>query len=406
MKKFLFTASSFSVLGEETSNPYLSVVFRMFSTMKNRNSGVVTEAFIDDIIANAERYVCLPLYADVNKIKCGDLSSLGHNYDPETGKFDTEEIGSFLSFEKLTDEFGVSLMGTARIPKRNATICDAIKFLWANNRLCVSFEIETPDVSYLDDGTYVIDHSEGNKLIGMTVVSVPAYDEAVALTLVAEDNATKEEKKDDQTERNEEVQEDDHHDNDLNEDEADRQIDNEDHDDGDDEVDGEKKMTLEEAMARIAELENQINAGTQDVANKVAELEAYQNEVAQKTAEIESLQTQIAELTPYKEKVEAAEAEAARVALENKINELKTYASAHGLNVEDETIAQAINDMNYEFVVAEMMKAEAAQKEADEAAHKNAEAEQKDDESKDDDSFTMYYASMTVGDTNGLYDRV
>ena len=39
--------------------------------------------------------------------------------DPLSGEFESEQIGSFFSFAKATDEFGVSLIGEARIPKRN-----------------------------------------------------------------------------------------------------------------------------------------------------------------------------------------------------------------------------------------------------------------------------------------------
>ena len=188
MDKYVFYADSLSVVSpdQQSSNPYLSAEFRMFSTNKNRNQGRVTEAFIDEIIENAEKYVCLPLFADMEKIRYGDLNTLGHNYDPCTGHFYTEEIGSFFSFEKRVDELGVNLIGVARIPKRNEAACEAIMTLWSQGRLCVSFEIMAPNVTYDPDGTYCIDVGEGNQLIGMTVVSVPAYEEAVALALVAE----------------------------------------------------------------------------------------------------------------------------------------------------------------------------------------------------------------------------
>ena len=39
--------------------------------------------------------------------------------DLGTGQFQSEQIGSFFSFARAQDEFGVSLIGEARIPKRN-----------------------------------------------------------------------------------------------------------------------------------------------------------------------------------------------------------------------------------------------------------------------------------------------
>ena len=42
------------------------------------------------------------------------------------GEFQSEQIGSFFSFAKASDEFGVSLIGEARIPKRSAQLCETI----------------------------------------------------------------------------------------------------------------------------------------------------------------------------------------------------------------------------------------------------------------------------------------
>ena len=39
---------------------YMSVLMRMFSTRPNRNGFAVSEAFIDNIVANAPKYTCLP----------------------------------------------------------------------------------------------------------------------------------------------------------------------------------------------------------------------------------------------------------------------------------------------------------------------------------------------------------
>ena len=43
---------------------------------------------------------------------------LTHMLDPLSGEFESEQIGSFFSFAKATDEFGVSLIGEARMATR------------------------------------------------------------------------------------------------------------------------------------------------------------------------------------------------------------------------------------------------------------------------------------------------
>ena len=101
------------------------------------------------------------------------------------GEFQSEQIGSFFSFAKASDEFGVSLIGQARIPKRSAQLCETILCMYEAGTLSFSFEIMASDVSERD-GVMVIDAAEGNELIGMAIVSVPAYPEATALQLVAE----------------------------------------------------------------------------------------------------------------------------------------------------------------------------------------------------------------------------
>ena len=85
------------------------------------------------------------------------------------------------------DEFGVSLIGEARIPKRNPRLCETILSMYQAGTLSFSFEILASEMTETD-GVMVIDAAEGNELIGMAVVSTPAYPEATALALVAENN--------------------------------------------------------------------------------------------------------------------------------------------------------------------------------------------------------------------------
>ena len=182
-----FGASDVLLAEQEPRRTYLSVTMRMLSTRPNRNGQGVTEAFIDEIIDHPDKYVCTPLYVDEEGLLSKNYGHLGHNYNPQTGEFKTDQIGGFSSFRKVVDEFGVSLYGEARIPKREADICAAICEMYANGMLNFSFEITyVPEGVVMDNGVFLIDAYPGNTLTGMAVVSVPAYPEATALALVAE----------------------------------------------------------------------------------------------------------------------------------------------------------------------------------------------------------------------------
>ena len=179
-----------SVISEiQQSDIYLTVKARLLETPRANLNGVrVTAAFVDEIIANEQKYVGLPLCADIKNLANGDYKHLGHLYDARTGEFHSAQIGSFYRFEKeeLTD--GAALIGYARIMKRNKAVCRAISELFADNSLKFSFEISCGSYRELDDGTIEIDANENNYLEGAAVVSFPACENAVALDLVAECN--------------------------------------------------------------------------------------------------------------------------------------------------------------------------------------------------------------------------
>ena len=62
-------------------------------------------------------------------------------YDKQSGEYRGDQVGSFFSFEKVNDEFGVSLYGVARIPKSRKRVCTAITEMWEKGKLSFSFEI-------------------------------------------------------------------------------------------------------------------------------------------------------------------------------------------------------------------------------------------------------------------------
>lgn len=185
--KTYFIASDVLLAEQESDRSYLSLTMRLLSTRANRNRQGVTEAFIDEIVGNQEKYACLPLYADKRGLVLHNYNRLGHMYDERTGTFGTDQIGGYCSFAKVNDEFGVSLYGEARVPKREAEICAAIQEMYVCGKLNFSFEISyVPEGVKLVDGVMYVDAYPGNALTGMAVVSVPAYPEATALALVAE----------------------------------------------------------------------------------------------------------------------------------------------------------------------------------------------------------------------------
>lgn len=133
------------------------------------------------------------MYVDLEKLLAGDLKSLGHMYNRMTGKFKTTQVGSLCNFQSVEDEYGMSLIAEARFPKREEAVCERILELYENNALNFSFEISyNQNAVDEQNGVLVIRADEHNMLTGLAIVSVPAYEEAIALSLVAEDESVSE----------------------------------------------------------------------------------------------------------------------------------------------------------------------------------------------------------------------
>ena len=157
----------------------------MLSDRRNLNSMRVTAAFIEQVVANRQRYIGTPLMVDKLRLESGQYSRLTHMQDERTGAFCSQQIGSFIAFETLTEEDGETvLVGTARVEKRFERACAAIQQRYDLDKLRVSFEITASVYQQLED-ELIIDAAEGNNLIGMCIVSIPAYEDAKALALVA-----------------------------------------------------------------------------------------------------------------------------------------------------------------------------------------------------------------------------
>ena len=255
---------------------------------------------------------------------------LTHMLDMGSGEFESEQIGSFFSFAKATDEFGVSLIGEARIPKRNPRLCETLLAMYNAGTLSFSFEIMVSDMNERD-GMLMIDAAEGNELIGMAVVSTPAYPEATALKLVAENKHEEEpETMDENLKRIAEL-------------EAKLKLAEEQAKDKDKEDELKKKdEELEEVAAKKKECE--------------AELASVKAQLSEKEARVTELEAQVGELMPFKAEAEALKSEKAAAELAAKQQELAAFAEAQGLDVAAETVAAAIKGVDYAALIAEVTK--------------------------------------------------
>ena len=180
-----------SVISEiQQSDMFMTVKARIFETPKANLNGVrVTPAFLSEIVENEERYVGLPLYADVRALKSGNYNRLGHLYDTRTGEFHSTQNGSFYQFSEEEFDGGSYLIGYARIPKRDKKLSKAIAELFSDGALKFSFEIAVGECEEQEDGTTLIDVSENNYLEGTAIVTFPACEDAVALEFVAQRQA-------------------------------------------------------------------------------------------------------------------------------------------------------------------------------------------------------------------------
>lgn len=170
---------------ELQSEYYIFATMRLFTTEPNLNKVQVTKAFVEDIVENKENYIGLPLFVDMNKLRKNFLKNLDHAYDRKNDEFKTEMVGSFYDFElEEIDKEIYGLIGKVKIAKRNRQTVEAIKKMFAEHNLNVSFEIAVKD-SKQADGITIVDKGEGNMLVGMAIVTLPACENATTLKLVA-----------------------------------------------------------------------------------------------------------------------------------------------------------------------------------------------------------------------------
>lgn len=377
MNKSIFAASNIAI-AEKSNDIFLFVTMRLLSTRVNRNKDAVTEEFIDEIIENQETYNGLPVYVDTARLLAGDYDSLGHMYNRMTGKFKTTQVGSLCHFEKVEDEYGTSLIAEARFPKREAAICDRIMDLYENGALNFSFEISyMPDAVHKEDGVLYIQADEHNVLTGLAIVSVPAYEEAVALSLVAEDESA--------TQCSESAAEQEGVEK-MN-DEMNVEVVAEVEETGAAETEetvAEETVVAEEVQPEAvnaeteeapAETEQTVAEGIMDDdmvehndPDLVAAHAALEAEAASLRATIAQLYAQIEVLNAEHAELEAIRAERKAQELANRQNTARSFAEKQGLDPEAEDVASAIAELNFEKLAElAMQKEEPKENEAVEA---------------------------------------
>lgn len=418
----IFVASEVTISELKQNDIFLEIDLCLCTTNPNKNHESVTEEFIDEIVAHPEIYSCLPLYCDKAELLAGHYDRLTHRQNRLTGKFYTDQIGSLLDFRKeKTDQYS-SLIATARVPKREKEICRHLINMYEQDILFFSFEVAYVLAdTIVEDGTRFVDASDRNYIFGMTVVSHPAFVESVPLSLVAEDQseATKEtegvetnmnhntdavaeqleaetvevneavaEQPVEQTEVTEEVNE------------APATVEAVEPEESAPADEAAEEATVEPAVEPVAEEPgNDIsNEGQVEAEAPVAETEAVAEETAvadmcpvcgqpeeactcpEPTAEdaqidaahmaIEAeaaqLRAQIAQLEAEIESLRAEHAEleafrAARAAqvLADRQNTARAFAEKHGLDVNNEDVAKAIAEVNYEALASIEMSQEA-----------------------------------------------
>ena len=363
MDNRVFAASDIC-LSSKSNDIFLFVTMRLLSARVNRNGDAVTEDFIDEIVANQETYAGLPVYVDKDNLLAD--RKLGHNYNRVTRKFSTTQVGSLSGFTKVEDEYGYSLLAEARFPKREAEICEKILELYDAGSLNFSFEISyIPSAVVRKDGVLYIQANEHNMLTGLAIVSVPAYEEAVALSLVAEDESTQGNALDATEREGVETMNDENKATEVIAEEVAVTEEAVAEEAATEEVVAEEAVAeepvTEEAVAETAGepvvVAEDAMMAPPDAADptpeEVAEIEQLRATIAAYEAEIASLKAEKAELEAY------AAAYKADLAA-RRANMARSFAEKQGLDLEDQAVVDAITALDFEKLAELAMASETA----------------------------------------------
>lgn len=368
--KFLLLAEEVTIDEKRSNDIFLLITFKLCDNQGNQNREGVTAAFISDIINNVEKYTALPLYVDVPALLSKDYRHLTHRYDPETGRFNTTQIGGIVDFHTEINNLGiVSQYGEARIPKREIDICERIQELFNIGGLNVSFEIKyNPNNVVIKDGVRFVDAGEGNSLTGMAIVSVPACPDANALDMVAEAVEQTEVNEVNEIMPNEEIAVAENETVETQETVAEQVTEEIQAEEATNE---ETVSTAETAEAEVVHERVEVTEGytttpegetfhevhtehtlvetvdPEPVATPVIAEEAQADE---RDVEIAQLKARIAELENVEAELRQMKEEQALAELQAKQEKAKAFASKQGLNVDDESVANAIANLDYEAI--------------------------------------------------------
>lgn len=183
--KYRLFAEAVAVDEAVSNDVYMSVEMRMMSTAANGNGCVVEKDFMEAVIEDTAFYNATPVKVDVEALVSG--KTLGHCFDKKRKEWLADQVGAITEFS-LKEEDGETVMyGKARIEKNRADVCEAIEELYEEGKLFFSFEITAGDIE-IDPKTKEvhIGASDKNHLTAMCIVSEPAYEDATAITFVAE----------------------------------------------------------------------------------------------------------------------------------------------------------------------------------------------------------------------------
>ena len=362
--KFLLLAEEVTIDEKRSNDIFLLITFKLCDNQGNQNREGVTAAFISDIINNVKKYTALPLYVDVPTLLSKDYQHLTHRYDPETGRFNTTQIGGIVDFHTEINNLGVvSQYGEARIPKREIDICERIQELFNIGGLNVSFEVKyNPNNVVIKDGIRFVDAGEGNTLTGMAIVSVPACPDANALDMVAEAKEQTEVNEVNEIMPNEEIAVAENETVETQETVAEQVT---------EELQVEETATAEIAEAEVVHERVEVTEGytttpdgetfhevhTEHTLVETVDPEPEATPVIAEEAQADARDVEIAQLKARIAELEIAEAELKQIKeaqalaeLQAKQEKAKAFASKQGLDVEDEKVANAIANLDYETI--------------------------------------------------------
>lgn len=175
----IISNSKVVTLSETSDKRALILEMIITDTNPNLNCDLTTYDFI---VANYQTLIDMPIQVDRFRLENGLYSSLTHRAEKDGLK--TDSVGVIYDAYYTTDEDSgtTTLYAKAKIWKRYAATCNAIKELHDNGELKFSWEIVAEEVEKVDGINNIVD----GYWVGHCIVSNPSYPIATSTMLVAE----------------------------------------------------------------------------------------------------------------------------------------------------------------------------------------------------------------------------